>query len=667
MKKTTRLFLMLTVCLCSMGVANAEKLFATYGVPANEGNWNAETETYSWTQSYSNLMPIFTFSDGELADYKSIHLTTSDYTDTYRICFMNGSTLVATIAFYSAGQKDLAFSERNETKDLDLSQITHISFGGNSGSGSIKLSNVYLEKPDAPKEIEYSQGASLNINDVLNDNMLVSIGTPDGSILYGNNKDNQIYLSAITSVMDIIEQSEGCGSYQFRVRVATDEGITMPSGVTTLYRIQAYKPDGTSVYTGPWYGGDCYLNDIGWTRNVVPLGDGGEDGCLFSIEPIEGKENTYKINSYKKDGSLTTANIYGKEEWVFHVLSEVEVPEKKIVASNDEIFNMSKFVDGGWTFDTPVDLYDWSYLVICTEVTAANASHEVTITDASGASLGGNAYNGEAAKTGAGMWLDYWNSQNVLCIDLNVVRTVNKIDVFHIKSLKISGDIKPSVVYLTDYVHPKLANRGRWELYVAGDAVRNYSETGKFGTVCLPYVASFSGAEVYSIAGTDGKSISLEKVTGLLEAGKPYIFQAVDENGHDNAGTERNVNFFKADIDDYDVAEPLSANGLVGTFTGGTVPADCYVLSENKLKKVIVGNEPTAGANRAWLDLSQVSSASGVKGDIRLSFDDVTGISSVSSDIQSLQNNVLYDLSGRQVKNPARGLYILNGKKVIIK
>ena len=628
MKKTTRLFLMLTVCLCSMGVANAEKLFATYGVPANEGNWNAETETYSWTQSYSNLMPIFTFSDGELADYKSIHLTTSDYTDTYRICFMNGSTLVATIAFYSAGQKDLAFSERNETKDLDLSQITHISFGGNSGSGSIKLSNVYLEKPDAPKEIEYSQGASLNINDVLNDNMLVSIGTPDGSILYGNNKDNQIYLSAITSVMDIIEQSEGRGSYQC---------------------------------------GDCYLNDIGWTRNVVPLGDGGEDGCLFSIEPIEGKENTYKINSYKKDGNLCIENIYGKEEWVFHVLSEVEVPEKKIVASNDEIFNMSKFVDGGWTFDTPVDLYDWSYLVICTEVTAANASHEVTITDASGASLGGNAYNGEAAKTGAGMWLDYWNSQNVLCIDLNVVRTVNKIDVFHIKSLKISGDIKPSVVYLTDYVHPKLANRGRWELYVAGDAVRNYSETGKFGTVCLPYVASFSGAEVYSIAGTDGKSISLEKVTGLLEAGKPYIFQAVDENGHDNAGTERNVNFFKADIDDYDVAEPLSANGLVGTFTGGTVPADCYVLSENKLKKVIVGNEPTAGANRAWLDLSQVSSASGVKGDIRLSFDDVTGISSVSSDIQSLQNNVLYDLSGRQVKNPARGLYILNGKKVIIK
>ena len=640
MKKTTRLFLMLTVCLCSMGVANAEKLFATYGVPANEGNWNAETETYSWTQSYSNLMPIFTFSDGELADYKSIHLTTSDYTDTYRICFMNGSTLVATIAFYSAGQKDLAFSERNETKDLDLSQITHISFGGNSGSGSIKLSNVYLEKPDAPKEIEYSQGASLNINDVLNDNMLVSIGTPDGSILYGNNnKDNQIYLSVITSVMDIIEQGEGSGSYQFRVRVATDEGITMPSGVTTLYRIQAYKPNGT-VYTGPYDSDGGYLNDIGWTRNVVPLGGSGEVGCLFSIEPIEGKENTYKINSYKKDGSLTTANIYGKEEWVFHVLSEVEVPEKKIVASNDEIFNMSKFVDGGWTFDTPVDLYDWSYLVICTEVTAANASHQVTITDASGASLGGDAYNGEAAKTGAGMWLDYWNSQNVLCIDLNVVRTVNKIDVFHIKSLKISGDIKPSVVYLTDYVHPKLANRGRWDLYVPGDAVRTYSETGKFGTVCLPYVASFSGAEVYSIAGTDGKSISLEKVTGLLEAGKPYIFQAVDENG---------------------------ANGLVGTFTGGTVPADCYVLSENKLKKVIVGNEPTAGANRAWLDLSQVSSASGVKGDIRLSFDDVTGISSVSSDIQSLQNNVLYDLSGRQVKNPARGLYILNGKKVIIK
>ena len=115
-----------------------------------------------------------------------------------------------------------------------------------------------------------------------------------------------------------------------------------PTGVTTLYRFQAFKNDGTSIYTGPWYGGNCYLNDIGWTRNVVPLGDEGEDGCFFCIAPIAEKENTYKITSYKKDGTIVAENIYGKNEWVFYVVQEQSVPIKRVVEANDEIFAMSR-------------------------------------------------------------------------------------------------------------------------------------------------------------------------------------------------------------------------------------------------------------------------------------------------------------------------------------
>lgn len=165
MKKIFNFLLMLTVCLCSMGTANATKLFATYGTPASNGSWNAESETYSWTGSSNNLMTIFTFSNGELANYQSLHLTTDNYTDVYRVCFMNGSTAVATIAFYSAGQKNLVFSERTETKDLDLSQITHISFGGASGSGSIKLSNVYLVKP-LQLEFDETGIATIGLSDI---------------------------------------------------------------------------------------------------------------------------------------------------------------------------------------------------------------------------------------------------------------------------------------------------------------------------------------------------------------------------------------------------------------------------------------------------------------------------------------------------------------------
>jgi len=151
MKKFTKLLCTLALFFGVVGGFSAHAVTtknAVFGTPADQGSWNAETNTYSWTQSYSNLMTIFEFPTSDLGNYTSIHLTTSEYTDAYRICFMNNSTLVATIAFYTAGQKDINFAERNETKDLDMSTITHISFGGASASGSIVLTNVYLEGPD---------------------------------------------------------------------------------------------------------------------------------------------------------------------------------------------------------------------------------------------------------------------------------------------------------------------------------------------------------------------------------------------------------------------------------------------------------------------------------------------------------------------------------------
>ncbi len=66
------------------------------------------------------------------------------------------------------------------------------------------------------------------------------------------------------------------------------------------------------------------------------------------------------------------------------------------------------------------------------------------------------------------------------------------------------------------------------------------------------------------------------------------------------------------------------------------------------------------GANKAYLDLG--SDISGVKGFI-LNFDEdaIKSLDSVSDD------KSVYDLSGRRVAQPTRGLYIVNGKKVLIK
>ena len=51
----------------------------------------------------------------------------------------------------------------------------------------------------------------------------------------------------------------------------------------------------------------------------------------------------------------------------------------------------------------------------------------------------------------------------------------------------------------------------------------------------------------------------------------------------------------------------------------------------------------------------------------RLSFeDDATGIAEVER-MRNGENETYYDLSGRKVAQPAKGLYIVSGKKVVVK
>lgn len=203
-----------------------------------------------------------------------------------------------------------------------------------------------------------------------------------------------------------------------------------------------------------------------------------------------------------------------------------------------------------------------------------------------------------------------------------------------------------------------------------GDLVREYNAegVGKYGTICLPYVASCAGAEIYSIASKESNYITLEKVTGLMEAGKPYFYIASDAVGKDNGGA-RNVNFFRADFETYDAKTPIENNGLIGTFSAITAPQgdNFYVLSGNKLYYT-TGAEVKVGANKAYIDKNQIVNKGGGAAKAFIDFDELeaTGIDAVDT-AKTLKGGKFYDLSGREVANPTRGLYIVNGKKVLIK
>lgn len=126
----------------SNGIYAVDDLKATLSHPFIQGNgsWDGKNNVYSWTGDRYNLMTIFTGLEGKLGkDYVALKFTTSNYTNSYRVLFMDGDVKVAQIDFWKGGKKYLDFSNRKELKGKDLSKVDNIKFGGNSGGGSITL------------------------------------------------------------------------------------------------------------------------------------------------------------------------------------------------------------------------------------------------------------------------------------------------------------------------------------------------------------------------------------------------------------------------------------------------------------------------------------------------------------------------------------------------
>lgn len=109
--------------------------------------------------------------------------------------------------------------------------------------------------------------------------------------------------------------------------------------------------------------------------------------------------------------------------------------------------------------------------------------------------------------------------------------------------------------------------------------------------------------------------------------------------------------------------EPVLNNALKGsreakTPTEGMVT---YVLN-GKNKIGFYPYTKTLGAYKAYIELSSVAAAQG----LRFAFGPATDIESVITESEQ-DAKVYYDLSGRRVENPTKGLYIVNGKKMYIK
>ena len=132
-----------------------------------------------------------------------------------------------------------------------------------------------------------------------------------------------------------------------------------------------------------------------------------------------------------------------------------------------------------------------------------------------------------------------------------------------------------------------------------------------------------------------------------------------------------------------------SNNRLCGTFFGGSIngmtvkdgAGNDYNVTHDNIRAFnintadsrnpigfykVKSNVTNIPGNKAFLVLTNAEAQA--KGFV-LEFEDggTTGIETIENSKNSTEDGVYYDLQGRRVENPTRGVYIVNGKKVVIK
>ncbi|MBR4897196.1 MAG: hypothetical protein IKZ48_00180 [Prevotella sp.] len=165
---------------------------------------------------------------------------------------------------------------------------------------------------------------------------------------------------------------------------------------------------------------------------------------------------------------------------------------------------------------------------------------------------------------------------------------------------------------------------------------------------------STAGVSIYKAA-LSGETLALSKVDGnVIKGGQAVVLKST-------VGGE-----LEMEETPDDATGDYTGNELKGTTEAINGNGKIYVLNytqENGVGFYQLSANGTLGANKAYLEYN----GSNARAFFSFGFDDETsGIENTSSTDDTNRGEV-YDLQGRQVKQPARGLYIKSGKKVVIK
>ena len=172
------------------------------------------------------------------------------------------------------------------------------------------------------------------------------------------------------------------------------------------------------------------------------------------------------------------------------------------------------------------------------------------------------------------------------------------------------------------------------------------------------------GVEGYYASDANDTEVQFTQVTGVCDKGVPLLLKAKSD------ATEYKLLISSATVPAATI-EALTNNKL---HAGSTVNGQDKYVSGDKMYVLTVRSNDVVFAEvniegayvdskHAYLDLNGTNAARGRLA-IKL-IGESTGISNIEA--ETIGDDVIYNLRGQRVENPTKGLYIINGKKVVIK
>ena len=196
---------------------------------------------------------------------------------------------------------------------------------------------------------------------------------------------------------------------------------------------------------------------------------------------------------------------------------------------------------------------------------------------------------------------------------------------------------------------------------IVREIILSFSEKNSWVTYCATEdLIVPDGLSAYVVTSINGSTVQVEEL-GFIPEGQGVLLNC-EEPAYASDG------FFAAAYNG--AHSELPNNYLEGITAAASVKAlategkSIYVLYNDEFVKT---NSGTIPANRSYLPVGM-----DVNANARLSIsfaddDEITAIERIANSQQLKANGQYYDLQGRKVAQPAKGLYIVNGRKVVVK